>query len=451
MAGRVQLEAVGPQDRLFTDDPEYTYFIKNFKKHGNYSKFYTDLEFDGRIEFGEEVRCTIPQDQGDLLKGVSLKITLNPIDQGLVSGYDHITYCESIAQAMIEYADIYIGGSLIQRVPSDMLAIHSELCVTQSKQRSLAKLVGKPFQIFSVFDDYYKQIRENLLAESKVETSYRVDIPFYFHQYPELAIPLYAITKQEIEIVIKLRKAEECIFAVIDHSTNDTSESYYIGQNPTGLIKDMKPTFEMVSLDEKTKRFPDRVDYVITQTQQNQIDLNAADGRYNAALECNEHEARLEFRNSVKELFFIVQDKFDNDPETVNDFATPFQYSSLSNFDSHKLFTNSEQVKYIGLTFDGDEVLNDVTGNLVHIRAIQPGKHHSRTPIYRRFYMYNFGLEPERWYPTGQLNFSNIKNQLLKIGLFDYPSTPDKQLRVYAQSYNILRVENGTAKLLFET
>jgi hypothetical protein len=123
----------------------------------------------------------------------------------------------------------------------------------------------------------------------------------------------------------------------------------------------------------------------------------------------------------------------------------------LSNFDSHKLFTNSEQVKYIGLTFDGDEVLNDVTGNLVHIRAIQPGKHHSRTPIYRRFYMYNFGLEPERWYPTGQLNFSNIKNQLLKIGLFDYPSTPDKQLRVYAQSYNILRVENGTAKLLFET
>ena len=88
MAGRVQLEAVGPQDRLFTDDPEYTYFIKNFKKHGNYSKFYTDLEFDGHIEFGEEIRCTVPQDQGDLLKGVSIKLTLNPLDQNLVSGYD---------------------------------------------------------------------------------------------------------------------------------------------------------------------------------------------------------------------------------------------------------------------------------------------------------------------------------------------------------------------------
>jgi len=451
MAGRVQLEAVGPQDRLFTDDPEYTYFIKNFKKHGNYSKFYTDLEFDGHIEFGEEIRCKVPQDQGDLLKGVSIKLTLNPLDQNLVSGYDHITYCESIAQAMIEYAELYIGGKLVHRVPSDMLAIHSELYVTQSKQRSLSKLVGKPFRIFSVFDDYYKQIRENLLDESKVETSYRVDIPFYFHEHPELAIPLYAITKQEVEIVVKLRKVEECIFAVNDHALNDTSESYYIGENPTGLIKTFKPALEMVSLDEKTKRFPDRVDYVITQTQQNNIELNTVDGKYNAALECNEHEARLSFRNSVKELFFIVQDKLDNDPATENDFATPFQYSSLSNFDSHLFFTNSEQVKYIGLTFDGEEVLNDVTGNLVHIRAIQPGKHHSRTPIYRRFYMYNFGVEPERWYPTGQLNFSNIKNQLIKIGLFDYPTTPDKQLRVYAQSYNILRVENGTATVLFET
>ena len=451
MAGRVQLEAVGPQDKLFTDDPEYTYFIKNFKKHGNYSKFYTDLDFDGRIEFGEEVRCTIPQNQGDLLKGVSVKVTLNPLDQNLASEYDHVTYCESIAQAMIEYADIYIGGSLIQRVPSDMLAIHSELYITQSKQRSLSKLIGKPFRIFSVFDDYFKQIRENLLAESKVETSYRVDIPFYFHEYPELAVPLYAITKQEIEIVIKLRKAEECIFAVNNHTNNDTSESYYIGQNPTGLIKSMNPVLEMVSLDKKIKKFPKRLEYTITQTQQNTIDLNNADGRYNEVLECNEHEVRLEFKNSVKELFFIVQDKLDNNPGIQNDFATPFQYSSINNFDDRGFFTNSEQVKYIGMTLDGAEVLNDVTGNLVHIRAIQPGKHHSRTPIYRRFYMYNFGLEPERWYPTGQLNFSNIKNQLLKIGLFDYPTNYDKQLRVYAQSYNILRVENGTAKLLFET
>jgi len=449
MAGRVQLGATGPQDRLFTDDPEYTYFIKNFKKHGNFSRFYTDLDLEGRVEFDEEIRCTIPQNQGDLLKGVSLKLTLGGIDQNLVSGYDHITYCETIAQSMIEYADLYIGGTLIQRITTDMLAIHSELFVTQSKQTCLTKLIGKPYQIFSVADDRYKVIRDELVTKSKSDASYIVNIPFYFHEYPELAIPLYAITKQEIEIVIKLRKAEECIFAVND--TSDLiSESYYIGENPTGLIKSAKLNLEMISLENKPKL--GRIDYIITQTQLNRFTLNSADAKYNDLLKADEFEVRTDFKNSVKELFFVVKDKYENRTNIINDFATPLEYSSNTNITGDaSTFTNSEQLKYLEITLDGSEILDHVTGNMIHLRSIQPGKHHSRTPVYRRFYMYSFALEPERWYPTGQLNFSPIKNQNIKVGLFNYATNFDKELRVYAQSYNILRLENGTVKLLFDT
>ena len=449
MAGRVQLGATGPQDRSFTDDPEYTYFIKNFKKHGNFSRFYTDLDLEGRVEFDEEIRCTIPQNQGDLLKGVSLKLTLGGIDQNLVSGYDHITYCETIAQSMIEYADLYIGGTLIQRITTDMLAIHSELFVTQSKQTCLTKLIGKPYQIFSVADDRYKVIRDELVTKSKSDASYIVNIPFYFHEYPELAIPLYAITKQEIEIVIKLRKAEECIFAVND--TSDLiSESYYIGENPTGLIKSAKLNLEMILLENKPKL--GRIDYIITQTQLNRFTLNSADGKYNDLLKADEFEVRTDFKNSVKELFFVVKDKYENRTNIINDFATPLEYSSNTNITGDaSTFTNSEQLKYLEITLDGSEILDHVTGNMIHLRSIQPGKHHSRTPVYRRFYMYSFALEPERWYPTGQLNFSPIKNQNIKVGLFNYATNFDKELRVYAQSYNILRLENGTVKLLFDT
>jgi len=448
MAGRIQLETVGPQDRLFTDDPEYTYFIKNFKKHSNYARFYEDLDFDGHPELDEELRCVIPQNQGDLIKGLSVKMTLGAIDQNLPGARDHVTYCESIAQAMIEYADLYIGGTLIQRVPSDMFAIHSELYVTQSKQAALNKLVGKPNKNFPVYTDYFKEIRDDRVASSKLDTSYRVDIPFYFHGYPELAIPLHAITKQEVEVVIKFRKAEDCIFT-INNSLNEYSRSYYIGQNPTGLIKKLNLALEMISLQDK--KTPKRVDYVITQTQMNTFELKSGDGKYDALQQSNVHAVQLGFTNSVKELFFVVQDKLDKNPNVENDFVTPYQYSSVTNIDNHTFFTNSEQVKYIDLDLDGDTVIDEVTGNVVHIRAIQPSKHHSRTPLLRRFYMYSFALEPERWYPTGQLNFSAIKNQTLKIGLFDYPNIVDKQLRVYAQSYNILRVENGTANLLFNT
>jgi hypothetical protein len=449
MAGRVQLGTTGPQDSLFTDDPEYTYFIKNFKKHGNFSRFYTDLDFEGRVEFDEEIRCTIPQNQGDLLKGVSLKLTLGGIDQNLVSGYDHITYCETISQSMIEYVDLYIGGNLIQRITTDMLAIHSELFVTQSKQTCLTKLIGKPYQIFSVADDRYKVIRDELVTKSKSDASYIVNIPFYFHEYPELAIPVYAITQQEIEIVIKLRKAEECIFAVNDTSEL-ISESYYIGENPTGLIKSAKLNLEMISLENKPEL--GRTDYIITQTQLNTFTLNNADAKYNDLLKADEFEVRTDFKNSVKELFFVIKDKYENRTNVINDFATPLEYSSNTNITSDvSTFTNSEQLKYLEITLDGSEILNHVTGDMIHLRSIQPGKHHSRTPVYRRFYMYSFALEPERWYPTGQLNFSPIKNQNIKLGLFNYATNFDKELRVYAQSYNILRLENGTVKLLFNT
>ena len=93
-------------------------------------------------------------------------------------------------------------------------------------------------------------------------------------------------------------------------------------------------------------------------------------------------------------------------------------------------------------------ILDKVTGNVINLRAIQSGIHHSRTQLFRRYYSYSFALEPERWYPTGQRNFSLIKDQYLKLNLNPY-NDGKRELRVLGLSYNILRVENGIAKTLF--
>src|SRR6056300_586963 len=262
MAGRVQLETSGPQDAFFTDNPEYTYFIKNFQKHTNFAPFFVDIDVDGEIEFGNTIRCTIPQDQGDLLKTVSLKVELSAIDQSLKPGYDGFGYVESIGHAMIEYAELVIGGEVIQRIPSDFLAIYSDNYVTQTKQHNLAKLIGKPPLELSGTNVRQRKIAGYLgLATS--DTKYFVDIPFYFYNNPELAVPLCAITGQEIEIVIKLRDVKDCIYG--KHTADQ--ESYYTGLSPTGLIKSLKLTTEMVSLDEEEKQMlsSKKIDYIITQ------------------------------------------------------------------------------------------------------------------------------------------------------------------------------------------
>jgi hypothetical protein len=422
MAGRVQLATRGTQDVFFTDNPEYTYFIKNFKKHANFATYTVNHDVTGDIEFGSTLRCTIPQNAGDLLKTVSFRVTLGTIAQPTP---DVIGYTESIGHAMIEYVELYIGGTLIQRVPSDFFQIHSEHYVTQTKQMNLEKLVGKPSTELSGTRVY----SSGILAYLGGATSERVcivDVPFYFYNNPELAVPLCALRQQECELVVKLRPIKECII-----ESDGNKIVYQTTYDTPGLIKDFKVVTELVAIEE-----PERIklqetctDYIITQLQTETVGIAENQGSLHH---------KLEFINPVKELYFIIQRK--------DLFVTPFDYDHLQDSLNGK-YINHENLINMRLRLDDDIMLNDITGNLIHLRAVQSGIHHSRTQLFRRFYSYSFALEPERWYPTGQKNFSLVNEQLLDMTM-NVPA-PERELRVYALSYNILRFEHGSARLLF--
>ena len=443
MAGRVQLETSGPQDAFFTDDPEYTYFIKNFQKHTNFAPFFVDLDVQGEVEFGNTIRCTIPQNQGDLLKTVSMKVELSSIQQNLVNNIEGIGYVESIGHAMIEYVEILIGGQVIQRIPSDFLAIYSDNYVTQTKQHNLAKLIGKPPLELSGTNVSTVQIAGYLgLATS--DTKYFVDIPFYFYNNPELAVPLCAITGQEIEIVIKLRDLKDCIWGFDTTDPANSNSIFYLGDSvqTKGLIKSLKLTTEMVSLDEEEKQMliSKKIDYIITQVQESKS-IIPQDSNVNSIVDVKH---KLKFKNPVKELFFIIQRLR---KVVGGHFVTNFDYDS-----NYQLY-NSEYVNYehlqnLEIQLDDSAILDKVTGNVINLRAIQSGIHHSRTQLFRRYYSYSFALEPERWYPTGQRNFSLIKEQVVKLKILP-DNLAKRELRVLGLSYNILRVENGIAKTLF--
>jgi hypothetical protein len=440
MAGRVQLETSGPQDSFFTDNPEYTYFIKNFQKHTNFAPFFVDLDVDGKIEFGNTIKCTIPQNQGDLLKTVSLKVELSAIDQNLINSLHQNTtgigYNESIGHAMIEYVELVIGGEVIQRVPSDFLAIYSDNYVTQTKQHNLAKLVGKPPLELSGTEVMTTTIG-HYLGNATSNTKYFVDIPFYFYNNPELAIPLCAINQQEIEIIIKLRDVDDCIHSV----RSDSSYVMYTGLKPENLIKSAKITLEMVSLDEeeKQKLNNQKIDYTITQIQENNFQIDQSTDTNPIS-----YTYKLNLKNPIKELYFLIQSK----RKGVNSFfTTPFDYDN-SNQILDSIYLSHEHLKSLELKLDDSEILNEKTGSSINLRAVQSGIHHSRTQLFRRYYSYSFALEPERWYPTGQRNFSLIKEQIIKVNM-NSEEESKRELRVLGLSYNILRIENGIAKTLF--
>ena len=87
MAGQLQLMAVGPQERYFTLDPDYSHFIESFKKHSNFSRDYVDIDPENAADFGKKVRFKIPQNQGDILNTISVKFTLPEIIQTSTTMY----------------------------------------------------------------------------------------------------------------------------------------------------------------------------------------------------------------------------------------------------------------------------------------------------------------------------------------------------------------------------
>jgi len=347
-----------------------------------------------------------------------------------------MVYIESVGHALIEYVDLIIGGTVVQRLTSDYLQIYSEHYVTQTKQQALEQLIGKyPLR---TSDRLVSQVTGNagIIIHNTLglgtDENFFVDLPFYFHQHPELAIPLCALKNQEVEVEFKLRNAQDVVVKV-------TGNYEKLEQDVN--VSDFKLCTEVVYIDcaERVKIQNTKRDYLITQIQQNTFDVGVG---------VNEGTFKLDFINPVKELYFVVQRQGTaGDGVTQGNFVTPFDYDNLYAVIDDKLILY-ENLDYLTLTFDGQDIITQDTGNVLFLKAIQAAIHHSKTQLIRRFYSYSFALQPEEWYPTGQINLSLIKEQLLTMNL---TSSPDfaRQIRVYAESYNILRVSEGIAETLF--
>ena len=428
MAGELQLTSSGPQEKFFTLDPDYSHFIETFKRHSNFSNQYADLDPENEANFGKKVRFKIPQNQGDLLKTLSLKVTLPEINT------PSVCYIESAGHALIDYVDLIIGGKVIQRLTSDYLQIYSEHFVTQTKQDALEELIGK-FPERTAFRRVSNPliVARNALGNTE-DISFFVDLPFYFYNNPELAIPLCAIDLQEVEVEFNLRKAQDMVIKINGEYGDITGE--------TLNIKDFQLCTEVVYLDceERIKIRKTKRDYLITQIQENIFDIGVG---------VNTGKFKLDFVNPVKELYFVVQRQGTaGDGVSEGNFVTLFDYDNTLEETGNK-YILYENLDHLKLTLDGQEIITEDTGNMVFLKAVQAAIHHSKTQLIRRFYSYSFALQPEEWYPTGQVNFSLVKEQFLDLSLtpcVDYA----RQVRVYAVNYNILRVGEGTAKTIFD-
>ena len=100
------------------------------------------------------------------------------------------------------------------------------------------------------------------------------------------------------------------------------------------------------------------------------------------------------------------------------------------------------------LQLNGQDRFSEREGS--YFDVVQPFQHHTRAPD-TGINLYSFALRPEEHQPSGSCNFSRIDNAVLQLVLSSgtVAGTSTAKVRVYALSYNVLRVMSGMAGIAY--
>ena len=414
MAGRLRLAVTGVQDQWLTGEPKISYFSSIYKRHTRFSTEAVGIPITGNLSLGGNAIARIPNNVGDLLRSVMLKLTLGELPSGNL-------YNASIATSVIQHVDLVIGGQTIQRLTGDYIDMYN--------------------QLYSNKDDagttlYYMNGHNNQIQIVTAPRTFYLNLPFYFFRNPSLAIPICAITRQLIEIHIKFKDVDDDVtFSYGEVRGNMVRTKTELG---TIVEASMITDFYFITRDEINFLLTRPMQYIITQLQLSTMQFKPNETKKSALLK---------FTNPVKELFFLAKEEtganVGNEDRLLDVTSTDQAFSGhVANKRSDYRF-----VKNIRFECNGKRMFDHTGKYLAYEQSLI---HHTGCPdpAYE-FYTYSFALKPELYYPTGQLNMSRIIHKKLDVELDETSTSRNINFSIYALNYNLLHVEGGIAGLKF--
>ena len=270
--------------------------------------------------------------------------------------------------------------------------------------------------------DYYSEIWPNYLADTynksqelnnkaSLSNKYFVPLHFFFCDHKAF-LPLVALQSHQVEIRITFDQATLAVIPASEKKATMYGNYLYLD------------TEERESLTKRT------LDFVITQTQRVEFPLNSVtdnktdSGGYNV-LDISS------FNHPVKSLFF--------------GFGT-----SQINFTVDRFtFKNAD------IQINGTPLLENMSPTYFHTAQnyykSTYGKTYfnmpSHSPTLTRYFAYHFCLNASDYNPSGSCNFSRLDNAKLVIRGAEAADRP--YMYVYAVNYNVLRIKDGLAGILF--
>jgi hypothetical protein len=408
--GMMQLVAFGHQDVYLTGNPQITFFKIVYRRHTNFAMEDIEQVFDATPGFGKRVACKIARN-GDLVHDIYLQVTLPALTQSQNSSTWH-GYANSIGNVLINYVDIRIGGQIIERHYGEWLEMYSELYLNESKRKDYNAMIGK--------------YESNVSLETNATTNrtYYIPLRFWFCRNVGLALPLISLLNHDVNIEVQFRNLSNITKADTD-ITSPTQSS----DGTTAEIIDASLYIKYIYLGDNEKvRFAQQShEYLIERVQRQPwraIDANTLNER-----------VKLQFQDPVKELVWGIT----TDTNLESNTSTG---NNIMNFSST---SGSDTFNTMRLQMKGQDRFS--VRNAEYFRLVQPYEHN--TGSRRKYvYTYSFALKPEEHQPSGSVNMSKMDEADMFL-TFTQADVVASQLKIFAVSYNVLRIANGMGGLAF--
>lgn len=295
-------------------------------------------------------------------------------------------YVDSVGTYLIKNAELRMGGQSIQILSGEMIEIYNDLFVPQENQPGLTLLTGKK-------------------DTSRVYNprTYYINLPFFFYNSAELSLPICALGLQDLEVWVTFNNYQLLL----------TPGSVQV--TPSSVITSMIVDYAYLSDPEVEWFQRHRQDYIIRQNQYDTFNLGGS------------LTFQMDFKGPVREFYFVIQDTSDG----------PYVYETDPGLG-------------VSVTFNGEDYIDSSTMDYNFMRYLGPIEKYARQPD-RIIHVIPFCRQPLNPRPTGSINMDRIYQKNIQFTFSPaFPSLATKTIRLIAVVYNILRVENGLAGIMYQ-
>lgn len=311
----MQLVAYGAQDVYLTGNPQITLFKVVYRRHTNFSMEPIEIPVDAARP-GQKVSILMLRN-GDLATRTyfkSLSPELTPSNNSSYTG--EVAWVNRLGHAMMQYAQVFIGGAPIDKHYGVWLDVWYELTHTTEQEKGYNAMIGN--------------VPELTTLAPSIAGGYDIYVPFqfWFNRNYGLALPLIALQYHEVRIEILFERWENLVVYTVDDKGNTPTFNNLQYNNSSLLI-------DYIYLDSEERRRFAQIghEYLIEQLQEQGANMSPAQPNANA-----QQSIILNFNHPCKEMIWTQRIGAWNGTLTDNRFLT------YTNLETPEAWNNALQV-----------------------------------------------------------------------------------------------------------